>query len=482
MSYHRAWAHAALTAGLLLLGLAGGRAVADGLDARGWTSGQVAAGSARVLGAPAKEVKITVPAAVVPHLDRPVLLVYFSPLCHHCQAAQPELTALYARVKDKIDLVGVASSAADPADVAAYAATFGVPYALVHDTKGEVQAAIGVRSTPSALLLQPLTKKGKTVDLRVLDVWYPYLRDFDALVEMRVATLSGTDPWAAFRPGEYQGAAACAACHIQEADAWQTTHHSIAWYTLTSRHKEADPSCVGCHVTGDGAPGGWAGDPASTLVDVGCEACHGPGGPHDGTRADARETCVGCHDAEHSIAFSVQKGLPGIDHFRANGQDQAWLRTMRDALFDGTAPRTLLAFPEGDTLGAKACATCHPAETAQWSASPHSAAMARLNPKERLDTGCVRCHATGTMTPVAADAPVTAWRSDESVGCEACHGPGEAHVKAAGAKGTIEGLGDDCPVCVIEAVCTSCHTKKWDPDWNLDVALPKVGHGAATPQ
>jgi hypothetical protein len=38
------------------------------------------------------------------------------------------------------------------------------------------------------------------------------------------------------------------------------------------------------------------------------------------------------------------------------------------------------------------------------------------------------------------------------------------------------GLGDSCPVCVIEAVCTSCHTTGWDPLWDLDKDLPKVKH------
>lgn len=474
--WERVLARVALLAGLVLLALGGGRAVADGLDARGWSDGQVAAGAARVLGAPAKDVTIRVPAAVVPHLDRPVMLIYFSPLCPHCQDAQPELSALHTRVKDRIDMLGVASGSAETKDVAGFATTFAVPYPLVHDTEGEVQAAIGVRSTPSALLLMPVKKRGKLVEAKVLDVWYPYLRGFDTLVEMRTAAVAGVDPWTAFRPGEFHGVSACAACHVQEADAWHTTHHSVAWYTLASRGQEGDAACVGCHVTGRGQPGGWDGDPASMLVDVGCEACHGPGGPHDGARQDPREACVGCHDADHSIAFSVAKGLPGIDHFRANGRDEAWYRASRDALYEGTAPRTLLAFPDGPTVGAKACASCHPTEHAAWAASPHAAAMARLGPKEVSDPGCVRCHATGAASPVPADAPVTAWRVDESVGCEACHGPGDAHVKANGAKGTIEGLGDDCPVCVIEAVCTTCHTRKWDPDWDLDVALPKVGH------
>ena len=34
-------------------------------------------------------------------------------------------------------------------------------------------------------------------------------------------------------------------------------------------------------------------------------------------------------------------------------------------------------------------------------------------------------------------------------------------------------------MCVIEAVCTSCHTSGWDPLWNLDKKLPMANHGHA---
>ena len=35
----------------------------------------------------------------------------------------------------------------------------------------------------------------------------------------------------------------------------------------------------------------------------------------------------------------------------------------------------------------------------------------------------------------------------------------------------IVGLGDSCPECVIEEVCTNCHTPTWDPAWHLDTRL-----------
>jgi hypothetical protein len=85
---------------------------------------------------------------------------------------------------------------------------------------------------------------------------------------------------------------------------------------------------------------------------------------------------------------------------------------------------------------------------------------------------CVSCHATEKTKPATK---VSDFHKG-GVGCEACHGPGEQHVAAQGGKENIVGLGDSCPVCVVEAICTRCHTPEHDPDWNLEEALKKVGH------
>ena len=37
---------------------------------------------------------------------------------------------------------------------------------------------------------------------------------------------------------------------------WQTTAHAGAWETLTSRDKDFDQTCVGCHSVGYEKPGG----------------------------------------------------------------------------------------------------------------------------------------------------------------------------------------------------------------------------------
>ena len=101
--------------------------------------------------------------------------------------------------------------------------------------------------------------------------------------------------------------------------------------------------------------------------------------------------------------------------------------------------------------------------------------MDRLRPDGGDDPGCVRCHATSDRSgPPPTE--LSGYRILEGIGCESCHGPGEAHVAAGGGADNIEGLGEDCPVCVIEAVCTRCHTSERDPDWDLQQALGRIEH------
>ena len=64
------------------------------------------------------------------------------------------------------------------------------------DTDRGIAAAMGARSTPSALLVEP---GGGKEEVLVRDVWYPYMAGHDGLVEGR---LKG-NMLGAFRPGEY---------------------------------------------------------------------------------------------------------------------------------------------------------------------------------------------------------------------------------------------------------------------------------------
>jgi hypothetical protein len=88
----------------------------------------------------------------------------------------------------------------------------------------------------------------------------------------------------------------------------------------------------------------------------------------------------------------------------------------------------------------------------------------------------VRCHATPKAVGIGAPrASAADFRVDEGVGCESCHGPGAAHATAP-TKDNIVGLGDSCPECVIEAICTSCHDQTWDPKWELKARMAAIPH------
>jgi thiol-disulfide isomerase/thioredoxin len=459
---------------LVLGGCAAWLAVAgDGdKDARGWSPGTAAAGLAATTGPKTPEpVQIELPKALAKLIHRQTLLIYLSPTCPHCHRVSPELSRLKGELADWADIIAFVPGSFSEAEVAAFVAEYKLPFTVLRDKDHSMAAAIQAGGTPSALLVKPA--KGS---FEIVDLWYPFSPGSGVQVRMRA---SG-NAFGVFEKDRYLGTDTCGTCHTEELSSWYLSHHSIAWGTLKEIEKHDDPKCVSCHVTGAGQRTGWVPtDPGTPLTDVGCESCHGPGGPHDGAVTEPKDQCATCHDAEHSIAFSYDKGLPLIDHFKATAMDEAAFREAREALVEGRSERGLLAFPTGRTVGSRACATCHAAEHQAWSSSKHASAMALLPPHKAEDkVECVACHATG-VTSGPGTRGLADYRTDEGVGCESCHGPGEQHVKAGGGKDNIVGLGESCPVCVIEAVCTSCHTEAWDPLWKLDERLPAVKHTAA---
>jgi hypothetical protein len=87
--------------------------------------------------------------------------------------------------------------------------------------------------------------------------------------------------------------------------------------------------------------------------------------------------------------------------------------------------------PEGQSfVGFKECAACHLDNYLTWKASKHPRGFDILPEKYRADLSCLHCHATGHGDPNGfvsqKETPNLA-----AVACEACHGPGSAHVAAA---------------------------------------------------
>jgi hypothetical protein len=147
--------------------------------------------------------------------------------------------------------------------------------------------------------------------------------------------------------------------------------------------------------------------------------------------------------------------------------DQA-LRTMRtpgalEAALRESAERRPVSDPAWS--GPEACASCHSAAHQTWKQGGHARSMATI--RERgfdVAWNCLSCHATapgrrgGHLAPGDAQAAVT---------CEACHGPGAAHVAAEGR----------VPLESAKESCVRCHTAEMTPAFKYEEAWPAVVHG-----
>lgn len=131
---------------------------------------------------------------------------------------------------------------------------------------------------------------------------------------------------AAPRAQEYRTVYGCLECHAPEYADWTRSPHAGAWLTLQERGETGNPDCLPCHTTGFGQPGGFV-DPTQErgLLNVQCEACHGPMALHAdqagrvGFKPDPglpvdEARCRVCHDEANSPRFDYPSWLPGMDH------------------------------------------------------------------------------------------------------------------------------------------------------------------------
>ena len=122
-------------------------------------------------------------------------------------------------------------------------------------------------------------------------------------------------------PHEYAGETSCAECHEDINLALDDSGHERAWATLIASNDQHDPECVRCHVTGWGHSTGFStGESTPHLVDVNCEACHGPGEEHASIQTPmprskpSEKFCLRCHDADNSPQFDFKTYWPKIKH------------------------------------------------------------------------------------------------------------------------------------------------------------------------
>ncbi|MFH1268901.1 MAG: multiheme c-type cytochrome [Planctomycetota bacterium] len=152
----------------------------------------------------------------------------------------------------------------------------------------------------------------------------------------------------------------------------------------------------------------------------------------------------------------------------------------------------------GRFVGSEECKSCHEESYQAWKKSGHAKAwetLVELNPPRNFDPECIRCHVVG-WHPQNQFPYESGFLSEEQtphlvdVGCETCHGPGEAHVKAEqGADFELQEKLQKAAVITLEqsrqAVsraivdqqhCLNCHDGDNSPDFDFDTYWPKIEH------
>lgn len=262
----------------------------------------------------------------------------------------------------------------------------------------------------------------------------------------------------------YVGTRRCVECHAEQAQTWSKTKHVNTFTCLPAQYR-ADPACMTCHVTGYGEPGGYVqGTPAETLEDlleVGCEACHGPGSAHE----KASRELVGLDlttmsdqqlaQMEQRIRGTIHKNHPQNVcircHFESDRRHPPFNRDSTQS-YGGSSTVTDWPIVTGPSpvwheeaapeppppsgqlyTGKKACGACHFPQYKLWSRSPHAVAAAVLPPKYQSDEQCLKCHVTGQGEPGGYTAGTHPSIRKDLLGvtCESCHGPGSEHVRLA---------------------------------------------------
>ena len=402
---------------------------------------------------------------------KPALLIFFLHTCPHCHEALRFLKGALAALPEaeRPPLVGI-SIANRTWSVQETLKEEGLDFfPILFDADASIRNAYGaIQGVPVVFLLDA---EGRIVSRT--DGWSGE-RD-SALLRMRLAKLAGQQVPMLLHATGYSGNEVCSVCHEAETATWELTDHATAFDTLVRHGADGRAECVSCHVVGYGKPGGYqVAQPDRALEGVGCETCHGRGGPHlspDFMKEHGYEaTCLGCHNPEHSLGFEFASFLPRVSHAanRANltlpPEERAKLLASR------RAPRSE-PWANAAYVGSAVCQSCHPDEHARWAAHPHANALATLEAKGKArDAECLRCHTTGAGKPGGFQLAGSAQPALANVGCESCHGPGGNHVgEGVRRKGTILKLSDKCGSCAIVQICGGCHDAANDPGFEFDV-------------
>jgi peroxiredoxin len=423
--------------------------------------------------APALGVKAMSDGAVLETTDltgRAAVVIFFLHACPHCHNALEAIKSILSSIEEakRPRLVAI-SLQHSPGAIRSAMKQHGLDYFDPYLDAGQVATdRWGVTGGVPAIFV--LDKQGQ---IRHRSVGWDEKRDH-GMLRMNLTQAAGVRVPMLLDPKGYSGNNVCGVCHAKQHATWQYTKHASTFNTLVTHAADRRTDCISCHVVGFDEPGGYDFRRRPPhLENVGCESCHGRGGPHlspnfvpDG---DYAQICATCHNATHSLGFDFDSFHPRISHTRIATLSNA----ERSELLGGAGPSRELLPTRADHVGSNACRSCHEAEFKTWEASPHGHAVASLEKQGQASTKeCLECHTTayGKQGGFPAEAPIAAHPDLARVGCESCHGPGSEHIgESAKRIGTILSLGDKCDSCVILKVCGDCHDDANDPGFEFKV-------------
>ncbi len=223
---------------------------------------------------------------------------------------------------------------------------------------------------------------------------------------------------------DYVGSSVCFSCHQSEASAWRESHHALAWTRPSAETVVADFD--GTEFVHDGM--------SSRFRIESDGSYHITVTEKNGVTTDYRV---------HSVAGiePLQQYLLETEPGRLQSFDVVW---------DTEDKRWFHLYPDQDL--------------------PPSDALHWTGPYKNWNARCAECHATGFEK--GYDQSLRRYASifsEIGVGCEACHGPGAAHLEWAAAPDTwaapegVDGYGFSQSFASAEATiqqCATCHSRR----------------------
>ena len=226
---------------------------------------------------------------------------------------------------------------------------------------------------------------------------------------------------------DYVGSETCVSCHRAAGDAWRTSHHAQAWNEPTGRWVRGDfDNRTFEH---KGVLSRFTRDGGNYFVTT------------DGADGKSRRFKVAGTVGVEPLQQYLVETEPG----RLQALDLVW---------DTQQKRWYHLYPDQDL--------------------PHTNGLHWTGPYKNWNARCAECHATGYEKRYSQLKRRYATRqAEKSVGCEACHGPGSAHVTRArdsksydpaawsgvNAAGLTIGFGRKSPETEIQQ-CAGCHSRR----------------------